>query len=74
MNYDPRMPQIVPIVALGGNDNIGMNQKKAYIIYARNGHHFLFTHTYGRFAPVLDMSTSKAHKPRPENAPDGSQC
>jgi hypothetical protein len=30
MNHDPRMFQIIHNVALGGNDDIGMNQKKAY--------------------------------------------
>ena len=61
-------------VALGGNDDIGMNQKKAYTFQARDGHQILFSHPYIRFAPVLDMLTPKAHDPRPEDAPDGSRC
>ena len=59
-------------VALGGKDGIGMNQKTTYIIQTWDGHHFLFTHPYIRFSPVLDMLTPKAHEPRSEDAPDGS--
>ena len=64
-------------VALDGNDDIGMNQKKPNTYQARearDGHHFRFSHPYIRFTPVLDMWTLKAHDLRPKDAPDGSQC
>ena len=63
MNHDPETLQMVHNVALGSHDGIGMNQKKPYIIQACDGRQLLFTHPYIRFAPVLDMSTPKAHEP-----------
>ena len=74
MNHDPRMLQIVHNVRLDGNDDIEMNQKKSYTFQARDGHHILFPHPYVRFTHILDMLPPKAHEPRPEDAPDRSQC
>ena len=60
--------------AFGDDDGNRMNQKKVYIMQARDGHHFLRIHPYLRVSPILGMLAPKAHKPRLEDAPDGSQC